>query len=152
MSQISRWHDNKEFMDEMFSCTHTKEKAENWKALYTILSTIHFLARHGLPLRGSFVAHGCGESNSNFMQPLQVCKDDVPNLSAWLEKSQDQFTSPAIQNEMLEIMATTILSIILLESCFQLESMRPLTFLTTCVLYSVCWWPTQEPWGIQRAT
>lgn len=42
------------------------------------------------------------------MQPLQVCKDDVPNLGAWLEKSQDQFTSPAIQNEMLEIMATTM--------------------------------------------
>ena len=93
----------------MLSSAHAKEKPENQKALYSILSTVRFLAWQGLPLRGSFVAHGCGESNSYFMQLLQLCKDDVPNLGAWLEKSQDWFTSPVIQNEMLEIMATTIL-------------------------------------------
>ena len=34
------------------------------------------------------------------------------NLDAWLHRSQDRFTSPTIQNEMLEIMATAILSLV----------------------------------------
>ena len=93
----------------MLSSTYAKEKADNRKALYTILSTIHFLARQGLPLRGSHVGHGCGELNSNFMQLLELRKHDVPNLDGWLSRSQDRFTSPTIQNEILEIMASTIL-------------------------------------------
>ena len=66
-------------VDEMLGSAHAKEKAENRKALYTILSTVRFLARQGLPLRGSFVAHGCDESNSNFMPllPLVPTIDDT---------------------------------------------------------------------------
>ena len=37
-------------VDEMPSSAHAKEKAENWKALYTILSTVCFLAQQGLLL------------------------------------------------------------------------------------------------------
>ena len=93
----------------MLSSAHAKEKAKNRKPLYTIQSTVRFLAQQGLPLRESFFAHGCGESNNNCMQLLQLHNDDVPNLGAWLENSTDRFTSPAIQKEMLEFMATTIL-------------------------------------------
>ena len=93
----------------MPSCAHAKEKAENQKALYAILSTIRFLARQGLPLRGSYVGQGCGEFNSNFMQLLQLRKHDMPNLDAWLCKSQDRFTCPMMQNEVLEITASAIL-------------------------------------------
>ena len=96
-------------VDEMLSTSYAKEKADNRKALYTILSTTRFLARQGLPLRGSYTGHGCGESNSNFMQLLELRKHDVPNLVGWLNRSQDRFTSPTIQNEILEIMASTIL-------------------------------------------
>ena len=59
-------------VDETLSNAHANKNAENRKALYAILSTVRFLARQGLPLRGSFVAHGCGESNSNFMQLLPL--------------------------------------------------------------------------------
>ena len=100
---------NSKDVGEMLSTAHAKEKANSRKALYTILSTVRFLARQGLPLRGSFVGQGCGEANSNLMQLLHLRKDDVPNLDAWLHRSQDRFTSPAIQNELLEIMAMTIL-------------------------------------------
>ena len=73
-----------------------------------LLFYLRFLARQGLPLCGSHTAHGCGEYNSNFMQLLQLRKDDVSDLDAWLCRSQDRFTSPMIQNEILEIMASTI--------------------------------------------
>lgn len=43
------------------------------------------------------------------MQLLQLQKHDVPNLERWLSRSQDRFTSPVIQNELLEIMASVIL-------------------------------------------
>ena len=96
-------------VDEMLSSPYAKEKADNQKALYTILSTIRFLARQGLPLRGAHAGHGCGELNSNFMHLLELHKHDVPNLDGWLSRPQDWFTSPMIQNELLEIMASTIL-------------------------------------------
>ena len=35
-------------------------------------------------------------------------KDDVPDLDVWLHRLQDHFTSPTIHNELLEIMASTI--------------------------------------------
>ena len=116
-------------VDEMLSSTYAKEKADNRKALYTILSTIRFLARQGLPLRGSYVGHGCGELNSNFMQLLELRKHYVPNLDGWLSRSQDRFTRPTIQNEILEIMASTILRRIarkLAGELFPLWLMRPI--------------------------
>ena len=93
----------------MLSSTYAKEKEENRRALYTILSTVRFLACQSLPLRGVYAGHGCCEVNSNFMQLLELRKCDVPNLDGWLSRSQDRFTSPMIQNELLEIMASTIL-------------------------------------------
>ena len=53
--------------------------------------------------------HGSVEINGNFMQLLQWCVGYVPALKTWLKKPQDQFTSPAIHNKILEIMAMTVL-------------------------------------------
>jgi hypothetical protein len=94
---------------DMLSTAHAKEKADNRRALCTILSTLRFLARQGLPLRGNYVSDDGSESSSNFMQLLQLRTEDVPVLATWLQKSQDRFTSPMIQNELLEIMAMTVL-------------------------------------------
>ena len=103
---------------ELLSSAHSKKKADNQKGLYTISSTIHFLVQQGLHFLGSHVGPGSGESNSNFKQLLQLCKDDVLNLDQWLCRSQNRSTSSVIQNEPLEIMASTILrklDVILLE-------------------------------------
>ena len=51
---------------DMLSSAHGKEKANNRKFLLIILSITRFLARQGLP------GHGCGETNSNFIQLLQL--------------------------------------------------------------------------------
>lgn len=75
----------------------------------TIISTICFLARQGLPLRGSYVSSDGCETNGNFLQLLHLRKEDIPVLDTWLQRSQDRFTSPSIQNELLEIMANMIL-------------------------------------------
>lgn len=82
-------------VDEILCTSLAKEKADNRKAMLTIISTIRFLA------------HGC-ETNSNFLQLLHLRKEDIPVLNNWLQRLQDRFTSPSIQNELLEIMANMI--------------------------------------------
>lgn len=97
----------------MLSSAYANEKECNRKKLLTILSSIRFLARQGLPIRGHYINdashHGSGELNGNRVQLLQLHKEDVPELETWLKKAQDRFTSPKIQNEVLQIMALTVL-------------------------------------------
>ena len=87
---------NTKDVGEMLSTMHAVKKAENRKVLLTILSSIRFLARQGLRLRGNYIiSDSCsGEVQSNLMQLLQLRKNDVPLLDSWLHKSQDRFTSP----------------------------------------------------------
>ena len=96
-------------VNEMLCTSLAKLKADNREAMLTIISTIRFLARQGLPLRDSYVSSDGCEMNSNFIQLLHLRKEDVPVLNTWLQKLQDRFTSPSIQNELLEIMANMIL-------------------------------------------
>ena len=55
---------------EMLSSALAEEKAENRKMLSTIISTIRYLGRQGLPLRGQYKSGGIsdekGEIHSNF--------------------------------------------------------------------------------------
>ena len=50
-----------------------------------------------------------GESDSNFIQLLRIRAEDNPNLQKWMDKCQDKFTSPDIQNEILKLMSLRIL-------------------------------------------
>ena len=98
---------------QMLSGIHAKEQAENRVMLRMILTSIRFLARQGLALRGRFKvaddqAEG-SEVDSNFIQLLKVRAEDNPSILKWMEKSQDKFTSAEIQNEILSIMAQSIL-------------------------------------------
>ncbi len=43
------------------------------------------------------------------MQLLHLHTEDIQELVAWLKRAQDRFTSPTIQNEVLEIMALAVL-------------------------------------------
>lgn len=43
------------------------------------------------------------EENSNFVQLLKLRSEDNPQLVEWLEKKQQKYTSPEIQNEMLQV-------------------------------------------------
>ena len=92
---------------------YEEKQAQNCKCMLAILSTVRFLARQGLPLRGAYQRNSSaavnGEIDSNFMQLLLLRKNEIRDLDAWLQKSQDRFTSPDIQNEVLQIMALTVL-------------------------------------------
>ena len=89
---------------EQLSQLHATEKANNSKAFLQILSAIKFLCRQGLALRGSG-----DEADSNFMQLLYLKADEDPNLSTWLKRKDNVYTSATIQNEIIKIMGVSLL-------------------------------------------
>jgi len=94
---------------ELTSEQHSLEKSKNRKILLTILSNIRYLARQALPLRGDWVPQTTSEENPNFHQLLKLRSQESPLILEWLQKQDNEFTSPEIQNEMLEEMALGIL-------------------------------------------
>ena len=94
---------------ELISEQHSLEKRKNKKILLTILSNIRYLARQALPLRRDWVSETASEENSNFHQLLKQRSQENPEILEWLQKQGDKFTSPVIQNEMLEEMALGVL-------------------------------------------
>ena len=78
------------------------------KKVRSIIVYSRFLARQGLPLQGDWVEKENGEVNSNFNQLLLLTSIDDPNFKDWTSKKQLKYTSPTIQNELLQIFANTI--------------------------------------------
>ena len=66
-----------------------------------------FLATQGIALRGNL-----NESDGNFTQLLRLKAVDQLHLLTWLEYKTDKYTSPRVQNEILTVMASTIIQII----------------------------------------
>ena len=91
---------------EVLSHNYSEEKKLNGRMLQTIMQNIQFLGRQGLALRG----HDGGESN--FIQLMKLRTHDQPEIADWLTKKADKYTSPEIQNEILALMATTILRVV----------------------------------------
>ena len=93
----------------MLSSAYAQQKAENREMLRVILSSIRFLARQGLALRGRYKSGDNselgGEIDSNFVQLLKTRAEDNPLIISWMEKSRDKFMSPDVQNEILSIMS-----------------------------------------------
>ena len=85
---------------ELLSSAHAKEKASNQKNLMTVARCLRFIARQGLAILGDG-----DEMDSNFHQLLLILKrfDDV-TIHALLAKKQDKYTSPQIQNKLLQTM------------------------------------------------
>ena len=89
---------------ESLSVQHQREKLERRQCLLKIMSSIQFLARQGLPLRG----HG-DDSSSNFTQLLKLRAEDDQRLVTWMKRKTDKYTSADIQNEIMKVMALHIL-------------------------------------------
>ena len=64
---------------ELSSQKHADQKAKNRQLFLQILSSLKFLARQGLPLRGDK-----DEKDGNFMQVLKLKSEDNPGISDWL--------------------------------------------------------------------
>jgi len=70
--------------------------------LLTTISSLKYLARQGMPIRGH------DENEGNYCQLLQLRSADVEGLRGWLSRRRN-WLSHDIQDEMLQIMALDIL-------------------------------------------
>ena len=89
---------------ESMSLQVAKEKLERRKCFLKILSNLRFLARQRFPLRG----HG-DEQDSNLIQLLKLRAEDDPKITEWMKKKTDKYISQDIQNEVLKIIALSVL-------------------------------------------
>lgn len=62
-----------------------------------------FIARQALALRGNWKKDVQAEESSNFHQLVLLRSQDDPQLLEWLQRKSFRYTSPRIQNEMLEV-------------------------------------------------
>ena len=79
------------------------EKMENRQCFLKILSSLQYLARQGIAIRGH------SDEDSNFCQLLKLRTRDCANLHSWLQRKTNKYTSHDIQNEILKVMSLHIL-------------------------------------------
>ena len=93
---------------QQLSSAHKAEKNEARDMLRMILSSVRFLARQGLALRGDG-----SDVSSNLTQLLNVRAEDNPQILQWISKKACKHIHPENQNEILELMAHQVLRRIL---------------------------------------
>lgn len=81
------------------------------KMLLKLLSSIRYLARQGLALRGH--DESISSFGGNLYQLLLLQAEDCPEMKVWLEKRE--YISPEVVNELINIMGQTILRSILVQ-------------------------------------
>ena len=89
---------------ELLSEQHAAQKVRNRQALLQILSSVRFLSRQGLAVRGDG-----DESDGNLQQLLRMKAEEDPNLAEWMKRKENVYTSPDIQNEIIKTMGLQIL-------------------------------------------
>ena len=94
---------------ELLCNQHSEEKIKSRKVLLAILGNIRYLARQALPLRGNWNLETGSEENSNFYQLLKLRAEENSEILDWLRRKDDKYTSPVIQNEILEEIALCML-------------------------------------------
>jgi len=91
-------------VSELWSTQLAKDQSEWCKWFLNLLSNVRFLSKQGLAF------HGDGdESDSNFMQLIQLCSEDDSRLSQWAMQKTDKHTSGEMQNDMIKVMALCVL-------------------------------------------
>ena len=93
-----------EDVSEMIKINSAEVQSQNSACLIKIISCLCYLARQRLPLRG----HG-NDQDSNSKQLLQYRAEDHPVFSEWLNRKNQNFTSPEIQNKFLKELSLSIL-------------------------------------------
>lgn len=89
-------------VDAQISVQKATEQAKSRVALTALFSTIKFLARQGIALRGHESIEG------NYMQLLLLRSNEIPELKNWLARTTN-YTSSDSQNEMLAMLSHDIL-------------------------------------------
>lgn len=89
---------------EQLSQIYATNKRINRSILLKILQNVMYLARQSIAFRGDG-----DEADSNFIQLLHLRACDDPRVKDWLKKKANKYTSPEIQNEILEVMALEVI-------------------------------------------
>lgn len=113
-SAIAQWLQRKKPIAAQLSTKHAADQLKARNCLVSLLKCLRFLARQGLPLRGH------DETESNYSQLRSLCADFDAPLHNWLNRYHD-YCSPEIQNEMLNLMSTTIIRAI----CQEIRQVQP---------------------------
>ena len=87
---------------ELLSTKHATEKYENRKILVKIIQTLQVLLHQGLAIRGK------DDENSNLIQLLRYRALEDSKINLWLERKYNKFVSHAMQNELIEALASKI--------------------------------------------
>lgn len=99
-------------VNEMLSANIKKSKRENNVMLTYVIDVIRHLARQNLALRGATTKQTAdqitSEPNGNMWQTLTLVSKYSPDLSSLMRKKQN-FTSPSIQNELMQLMASRVI-------------------------------------------
>lgn len=90
-------------VDVQLSSAKAAQQQESRRCLLKIAGSVQLLARQGAALRG----HEAEEGNLN--QLLKVRCEDDPGLEKWLSTRKHDYTSPKIQNEILNLFANSII-------------------------------------------
>ena len=86
--------------------TTNKQKADralNRRCFMEVIEAITFLARQGLALRGD------DDDESNLIQFLQTRSKSFPELKKWLSKKRNKYVCHEAQNEVLVLMANSVI-------------------------------------------
>lgn len=75
---------------------------EGRSALLKIISSLLYLSRQGLAIRGHV------DINSNIQQLLILRAEDVPELKSWLLRTKYKWLSHDIQNEILSLLSKEV--------------------------------------------
>lgn len=88
---------------------HLLDQKHHQRMLSKLLSTIRFLARQGLALRGHH--EDIDSLDGNLYKLLLLRAEDCPQLKSWVQRKE--YTSPEIVNEIINLMGNTVLREIL---------------------------------------
>jgi len=88
---------------ESLSAAYKEEKSDNRDYLFKVVTSIRYLARQSLALRGDG-----DEMDGNFNQLLKLRGEDDPKILEWISKKREKYTCGDIQNEILQMMSTTV--------------------------------------------
>jgi hypothetical protein len=86
------------------SAQHLSDQQHHQCMLTKLLSSIRFLARQGLPLRGHH--EDINSLDGNLYKLLLLRGEDCPQLKSWVHRKE--CTSPDIINEIIAIMGNTV--------------------------------------------
>lgn len=89
-------------VDTLLSTAKALQQKEARAHLLKIVGSMKLLGRQGLAFRGH------DNDNGNLHQLLKLRSEDDPGLSQWLQARHHNYTSPEVQNEILKIMANSI--------------------------------------------